>query len=58
MERSQWVGPDWKEGYGTLLELVRVKRRLKRVCPELPISLSAGLNPGDSGGSFRVDIER
>lgn len=58
MERSQWAGPDWKEGYGTLLELVRVKRGLKCVRPELPISLSAGLNPGDPGGPFRVDAER
>lgn len=58
MERSQWAGPDWKEGYGTLLKLLDVEPGLERVCPELPISLSARRNPGDSGGPLRVDAER
>lgn len=53
MERSQLAGPDWKEGYGTLLELLDVELGLKRVCPELPISLSARCNP-----PLRVDAER
>lgn len=57
VERSQWAGPDWKEGYRTLLELLGVERGLKCVLPELPISLCGRLNPGDSGGPFRVDAE-